>query len=125
MVAICRLAQRWGLTNGASVEQTECDCKHLWPEACWNALHLRLIYFGRGPCPAKGHDPQQCPICTWAAVSPHDRCPRALQYSIRPFQLIMGLQCLVMPLPEACFRWRCDPATLNPESSHPRCQAKG
>ena len=73
MQRACRLAQRWDLTNGTSVEQTECDLKHLWPETCWNALHLRLIYFGRGPCQAKGHDPAECPICSWAAVPPFDR----------------------------------------------------
>lgn len=64
---IHRLATRWGLTNGKSVEQTERDCKRLFPQDQWNKLHLQIIYFGRGHCPARGHDPLTCPICSWAA----------------------------------------------------------
>ncbi|MFT3885896.1 MAG: endonuclease III [Flavobacteriales bacterium] len=60
---IHRLAWRWGLSDGSSVERTEADLKKLYPEKDWNALHLRIIYFGREYCPAKGHDPRQCPIC--------------------------------------------------------------
>ncbi|MCL4169766.1 UNVERIFIED_CONTAM: hypothetical protein GTU68_006182, partial [Idotea baltica] len=44
---IHRLAQRWGLTNGKSVKQTEADLKKLFPEASWNDLHLQIIYYGR------------------------------------------------------------------------------
>jgi len=44
-----------------------------WPEANWNALHLRLIYFGREHCAAQRHDPTSCPICKWAAVEPYNR----------------------------------------------------
>lgn len=60
---IHRLAWRWGLSTGKSVEQTEKDLKRLFPEETWNVLHLQIIYFGRAHCPAKGHDPAVCPIC--------------------------------------------------------------
>jgi endonuclease-3 len=63
-----RLAARWGLSSGRSVEQTERDLKRLFPPASWSALHLQIIYFGREHCPARGHDPGRCPICSWAAV---------------------------------------------------------
>jgi endonuclease-3 len=61
---IHRLAYRWTLSTGKSVEHTEADLKKLFPEGTWNALHLRIIYFGREHCPAKGHDPRKCPICS-------------------------------------------------------------
>lgn len=60
---IHRLAYRWGLSNGKSVLQTEKDLKALFPREIWNDLHLQIIYFGREHCPARGHDPQKCPIC--------------------------------------------------------------
>ncbi|MBL7940718.1 MAG: endonuclease III [Flavobacteriales bacterium] len=60
---IHRLAYRWTLSTGKSVEHTEADLKKLFPEDTWNALHLRFIYFGREYCPSKGHDPRKCPIC--------------------------------------------------------------
>lgn len=62
---IHRLAWRWTLSTGKSVEHTEADLKKLFPEETWNALHLRIIYFGREHCPAKGHDPRKCPICSF------------------------------------------------------------
>jgi len=65
---IHRLAARWGLSNGRSVEQTERDLKALFPEAAWGRLHLQIIYFGREHCPARGHDLSSCPICGWAAT---------------------------------------------------------
>ncbi len=65
---IHRLAARWGLSSGRSVEQTERDLKALFPPSQWNALHLRIIFFGREHCPARGHDPAGCPICSWAGV---------------------------------------------------------
>ena len=65
---IHRLAARWGLSDGSSVERTERDLKKLFPEAQWNALHLQIIYFGREHCPARGHDLAECPICGWAAT---------------------------------------------------------
>ena len=61
---IHRLAYRWGLSNGKSVEQTEHDLKRLIPESKWNKAHLQIIYFGREYCPARNHDWQQCPICS-------------------------------------------------------------
>ncbi len=60
---IHRLAWRWGLSNGKSVEQTESDLKRLFPQESWNLLHLQIIYYGREHCPARGHDPWKCPIC--------------------------------------------------------------
>jgi endonuclease-3 len=60
---IHRLAYRWGLTNGKSVEQTERDLKRLIPVGEWNKAHLQIIYFGREFCPARGHLWQNCPIC--------------------------------------------------------------
>ncbi|HNM70013.1 MAG TPA: endonuclease III [Flavobacteriales bacterium] len=61
---IHRLAWRWTLSNGKSVEHTEADLKKLFPDSTWNTLHLRIIFFGREHCPAKGHDPGKCPICS-------------------------------------------------------------
>ena len=61
---IHRLAYRWGLSNGKNVEQTEKDLKKLFPESQWNKLHLRIIYFGREYCPARGHNMTECPICS-------------------------------------------------------------
>lgn len=64
---IHRLAARWGLSDGSSVERTEKDLKRTFPKETWNALHLQIIYFGREYCPARNHDPLACPICSWAA----------------------------------------------------------
>lgn len=61
---IHRLATRWGLTSGKNVEQTEADLKKLFPENTWNKLHLQIIFFGRKYCPARGHKPAECPICS-------------------------------------------------------------
>lgn len=61
---IHRLAQRWGLTNGQSVAQTEKDLKRLFPKDKWNALHLQIIYYGREFCSARGCDGTVCEICT-------------------------------------------------------------
>ncbi len=61
---IHRLMQRWKLTNGKNVEQTEHDAKRLFPEELWNKLHLQIIYFGREYCPARRHDENTCPICS-------------------------------------------------------------
>ena len=60
---IHRLAYRWGLSNGKSVEQTEKDLKRLIPEIEWIKVHLQIIYFGRAFCIARGHQWEQCPIC--------------------------------------------------------------
>ena len=61
---IHRLAQRWGLTNGKNVTQTEKDLKKLFPEERWNKLHLQIIFYGRSHCTARGCDGTICEICT-------------------------------------------------------------
>ncbi len=60
---IHRLAQRWGLTNGKSVTQTEADLKKLFPRESWNQLHLRIIFYGREHCTARGCDGTKCHLC--------------------------------------------------------------
>lgn len=61
---IHRLAYRWKLSQAKNVEQTERDLKRLFPESSWNKLHLQIIFFGRKYCPARGHNPELCPICS-------------------------------------------------------------
>ena len=61
---IHRLAQRWGLTNGKNVEQTEEDLKRLFPKKSWNKLHLQIIYYGREYCKARECYGLTCKICT-------------------------------------------------------------
>lgn len=61
---IHRLAYRWKLSTGKNVEKTEVDLKRLFPRESWNKLHLQIIFFGREYCPARGHDPYKCPICS-------------------------------------------------------------
>lgn len=61
---IHRLAQRWGLTKGKNVAQTERDLKKLFPKDCWNKLHLQIIFYGREFCTARGCDGRVCEICT-------------------------------------------------------------
>ena len=63
---IHRLAGRWQLSRARTVEETERDLKAVFPRDRWNTLHLQIIYFGRTYCPARGHDPSSCPICSWA-----------------------------------------------------------
>lgn len=75
---IHRLAQRWGLSDGRSVEQTERDLKRLFPEAHWNALHLRIIYYGREHCTARGCDGTVCEICR-ALFPQRRRAPKNLR----------------------------------------------
>ena len=65
---IFRLARRWGLSRGKNVEAVEKDLKKLFPADRWNDAHLQIIFFGREYCPARGHDPEVCPICSWAGV---------------------------------------------------------
>ncbi|MCH9834852.1 MAG: endonuclease III [Ilumatobacter sp.] len=65
---IHRLAGRWGLSNGSTVERTEMDLKAVFPEHTWSDRHLQIIYFGREYCPARRHDLSTCPICGWAAT---------------------------------------------------------
>ena len=61
---IHRLAQRWGLTNGKNVVQTEKDLKRLFPKKFWNKLHLQIIYYGREYCKARECYGLTCKICT-------------------------------------------------------------
>jgi len=61
---IHRLAQRWGLTNGKNVVQTEKDLKRLFPKTSWNKLHLQIIYYGREYCTARSCYGLTCKICT-------------------------------------------------------------
>ena len=56
---IHRLMYRWGFSNGKNVVQTERDAKRLFPEKCWNDLHLQIIWYGREYCPARGWDLEQ------------------------------------------------------------------
>ena len=61
---IHRLAQRWGLTDGKNVVQTESDLKRLFPKKNWNKLHLQIIYYGREHCKARDCYGLSCKICT-------------------------------------------------------------
>jgi endonuclease III len=65
---IHRLAHRWRLSNGTSVEQTERDLKKLFAQEEWGKRHLQIIYFGREYCPARGHNAASCPICSLFAA---------------------------------------------------------
>lgn len=60
---IHRLAQRWGLSLGKNVEQTERDLKKLYPEEKWKRLHLQIIYYGREHCTARGCEGLRCELC--------------------------------------------------------------
>ncbi|MEC7921513.1 MAG: endonuclease III [Chloroflexota bacterium] len=60
---IHRLSQRWGLTKGKNVKETENDLKKLFPKESWNKLHLQFIYYGRSHCTARGCDGTICEIC--------------------------------------------------------------
>lgn len=72
---IHRLAKRWRLSKGTSVEQTERDLKRLFPEEHWNQLHLRIIFYGREHCTARGCDGHSCELC--ATFSPRPSRPTA------------------------------------------------
>ncbi len=65
---IHRLAARWGLSAGKTVERTEADLKAVFPESTWSKVHLQIIFFGREHCPARFHNLGECPICSWAAT---------------------------------------------------------
>ncbi len=71
---IHRLARRWKLSSGRSVEQTERDLKALFPREHWNRLHLRIIFYGREHCTARGCDGTVCEICR--TVAPRRRRAR-------------------------------------------------
>lgn len=64
---IHRLAARWRLSTGKTVEQTERDLKKVFPRERWADAHLKIIYFGREYCPAQYHELAECPVCGWAA----------------------------------------------------------
>lgn len=74
---IHRLARRWGLSNGTSVERTERDLKRAFPEDEWIRRHLQIIFFGREHCPALRHDFAACPICSFAATKKQMLAERA------------------------------------------------
>ena len=65
---IHRLAARWGLSNDTTVQKTEKDLKAVFPEESWSKVHLQIIFFGREHCPARYHDLETCPICSWAST---------------------------------------------------------
>lgn len=71
---IHRLAQRWGLTSGRNVVQTERDLKRLFPKKYWIRLHLQMIFYGREHCSARGCDGRVCEICR--TCYPHRRHPK-------------------------------------------------
>ena len=73
---IHRLSARWGLSNGRNVVQTERDLKRHFPEDEWARRHLQIIYFGREHCPARFHDLNECPICSFAASKARIRAER-------------------------------------------------
>ncbi|MEM1080487.1 MAG: endonuclease III, partial [Pseudomonadota bacterium] len=60
---IHRLAQLWGLTKGRNVAQTERDLKAVFPKACWNDLHLQIIFYGREHCKARSCYGLSCTVC--------------------------------------------------------------
>lgn len=72
---IHRLAQRWGLSSGKNVAETERDLKKLFPRDKWNALHLQIIYYGREFCSARGCDGTRCDICR--TCFPNRKNPKA------------------------------------------------
>ncbi len=74
---IHRLAQRWGLTRGKNVKQTEIDLKKCFDEKHWNRLHLQIIYYGREHCSARGCDGRQCEICR--LCYPNRKSPKVTQ----------------------------------------------
>jgi endonuclease-3 len=74
---IHRLAARWGLSDGSSVKRTEFDLKRLFPQETWRDRHIQIILFGREHCPARGHDPGSCPICSWAGPRPRKHKERS------------------------------------------------
>ncbi len=73
---IHRLAQRWGLTNGKNVKQTEADLKKLFPEESWNDLHLQIIFYGREFCTARGCNGLVCELCR--ACYPNRKSPKVV-----------------------------------------------
>lgn len=80
---IHRLAARWRLSDGSNVTKTEKDLKQIFRRDRWNDLHLSIIYFGREHCPARYHDLETCPICSWAATKRRKRAERERDQAAR------------------------------------------
>ena len=80
---IHRLATRWGLSNGRSVEKTERDLKKVFPQETWGRVHLQIIYFGREHCPALFHDLDACLICSWTATKARKESERQKNQELR------------------------------------------
>ncbi|MEC7224122.1 MAG: endonuclease III [Verrucomicrobiota bacterium] len=74
---IHRLSQRWGLTSGKNVKQTEADLKRLFPVNLWNKLHLQIIFYGREYCTARGCDGTICPMCR--ELYPNRKSPKKIK----------------------------------------------
>lgn len=74
---IHRAAQRWRLTSGSTVAAAEKDLKKVFPKDTWNRRHLQIIYFGREHCPARYHEFEECPICSWATTKKRRREERS------------------------------------------------
>ncbi len=74
---IHRLSQRWRLTTGQNVTQTEKDLKKLFPKESWNKLHLQIIFYGREHCPARRCHGLECDICR--TVNPERKKPITIQ----------------------------------------------
>lgn len=70
---IHRLAARWGLSDGSTVERTEADLKKIFPPEDWEKKHLQIILFGRTYCKATGHKENQCPICSVVGCKPFSK----------------------------------------------------
>ena len=90
---IHRLAQRWGLSDGSSVLQTEKDLKAAFPKKEWQRRHLQFIYYGREFCPARGHDLKKCVICGYfyitknAPLNPPPDNRRSHNYRLRDIHI--------------------------------------
>lgn len=80
---IHRLAARWGLSSGKSVERTEHDLKRVFPRESWGKVHLQIIYFGRVYCPALYHGLDACLICSWAASAKRKHEERERNLALR------------------------------------------
>lgn len=81
---IHRLAERFGMSSGRNVVETERDLKAVFPERDWIRRHLQLVHFGREHCPARGHDPAGCPICSWAQAKRASSRSSAAEAAARP-----------------------------------------
>jgi len=80
---IHRLAARWGLSRGKTADHTEQDLRKIFPRESWNKLHLQIIFFGRSHCPARYHELEDCPICSWAATKQRVRQEREMNSRTR------------------------------------------